>query len=61
MKDAENLAATIIVKYTGLSSGTEVNLRNLVLIVVLALGVRYNYAAAAGEKKKDKDSNDLEI
>ena len=35
MKHAEHLVATIIAKYTGLRSGTEVEFRGLVWVVVL--------------------------
>ena len=54
VKHAENLAANIIAKYTGLRSGTEVKFRALVWAVVLALGARFKYAAAVGEKQKER-------
>ena len=54
-KNAENLVAMNIAKYTGLRPGTVVKFRAPVWFVVLALGVRYNYAGAVGEKQRDKD------
>ena len=51
VKYAENLVATIIAKFTGPGSVTEVEFRYLVCSVVLVLGARYNYVMAAVEKK----------